>query len=323
MSTVVTSAAAAPAPGRTAVELTMRGRLLVLLASLALFAAWFSGDANARLAAALLLAPLLVDFALVPRHLHRVQMAVRPRRTIAAATFREELELQCSGRALREVTVHEPRTAPAGSRTLVERLLRGRNVVHLQARSNQRSRVDHRVLVLHCEWPFGFFAAQALVQCATELVTEPGRLRLPAPVLESLCQPAVVDRDSRLQTGPDFHSLREHHPDEDARAVHALRSAALGMLVRREMRGSLLAEVGIVLDLRRPPGRNPRVGQRRFEWSLSACASMLDVLCGQGTAVRVVVVGAATAAVPVQSEAQLTSFLTFLSEAEPVPHLPL
>jgi uncharacterized protein (DUF58 family) len=221
------------------------------------------------------------------------------------------------------VTVHEPRTAMASAWTLVERLLRGRNVVHLQARSNQRSRVDHRVLVLHCEWPFGFFAAETVVRCAAELVTEPGRLRLPAPVLESLRQPAVADRDSRLQTGPDFHSLREHHPDEDARAVHALRSAALGLLVRREMRGSMLAEVGIVLDLRRPPGRNPRLGQRRFEWSLSACASMLDLLCGQGTAVRVVVLGAESRSVLVQSAAEHTALLTFLSEAEPVPHVPL
>src|SRR5262249_25008514 len=149
---------------KTAVELTVRGRLLVLLACLALFAAWFSGDVNARLAAAMLLAPLLVDFTLVPRHLHRVQLLVRPRRPVAATAFRGEVELHCPRRGLREVMVHEPRTAVAGGTTLVERLVRGRTVVHLQARSNQRSRVDHRQLVLHCEWPFGFFAAEAGVR---------------------------------------------------------------------------------------------------------------------------------------------------------------
>ena len=252
-----------------------------------------------------------------------MQLAVRPRRTVAAAAFREELQLQCSGRALREVTVHEPRTALASAWTLIERLARGHNVVHLQARSNQRSRVDHRVLVLHCEWPFGFFAAETVVRCAAELVTEPGRLRLPAPVLESLRQPAVADRDSRLQTGPDFHSLREHHPDEDARAVHALRSAApwACWCRRREMQQQHAGggRAVVVLDLRRPR-RRARLGQRRFEWSLSACASMLDLLCsrhGHG----VVVLGARRRMV--QSGAEHTALLTFLSEAEPVPHRPL
>jgi uncharacterized protein (DUF58 family) len=78
-----------------------------------------------------------------------------------------------------------------------------------------------------------------------------------------------------------------------------------------------------VLDLRRPPGSNPRLGQRRFEWSLSACASLLDLLRAQGVAVRILVLATHTATVPVRSAAQLAAFLTFLSEAEPAPHRPL
>ena len=83
---MTTSTPAPQAPGRTSLQLTMRGRLLVMLATLALFAAWLSGEANARLAAAMLMAPLLVDFALAPRHLHKLRLLVRPRRTTAAAS---------------------------------------------------------------------------------------------------------------------------------------------------------------------------------------------------------------------------------------------
>lgn len=323
MTTIAAPAAPVPeTPGKTTVELTMRGRLLVLLACLALFAAWLSGEANARLAAALLLAPLLVDFALVPRRLHRLRLAVRPRRTVAAAAFREEVEMH-GERPLRDVIVHEPRTALPHGSTLVDHLRRGRNVVQLQARSNQRSHLLERVLVLQCEWPFGFFAARAALRTRAELVTEPGRLRLPARLLESLHHAARADRDSRTEAGPDFHCLREHQPDEDARGVHPLRSAALGTLVRRMTRGSMPREVGIVLDLRRPPGRNLRLGQRCFEWSLSACASMLDRLRAEGASVRLLVLDARSEYVPVAIQAQHLAFLTLLSEAGPVPHRPL
>ena len=71
------------ATSSTTLELTLRGRVLAGLGSAAGFAAWLGDDPNARLAAALLLAPLLVDFLLKPRRLHRCDVRVAPRRTAA------------------------------------------------------------------------------------------------------------------------------------------------------------------------------------------------------------------------------------------------
>ncbi len=317
--------AAAPAPTRlrTEVEPTPRGRLALLLVGLAAGAAWLSGEANARLAAALLAAPLLVDLALVPRHLHRVAVLLRPRRAIAGAPFREELELSGTGRPLRDLCVHEPRTAMAGQWGFVERLGATPVTLRLQGRSNQRSHLLERVFVLESSWPFGFFLARTALRAQAELVTEPARVRLPAALLDSLHQPARADRTRAVHDGLDFHSLRELRPDEDARAVHALRSAALGVLVRRVTQGSVPHDVGLVLDLRRPPGRNPRLGLRRFEWCMSACATLVDALRANEATVRVLVLGTRTARVTLAAADQHESFLTFLSEADPAPHRPL
>lgn len=308
------------APIRT-FELTTRGHVLAWLCAGSAMAAWLSGDENARLAAAMLLAPLLVDFVLKPRGLALVSARIAPRRIAAGAPFVEAVHLQHHGtRPLRECLLHEPKTM-RDQRTLVDRLEPGtKRRLELHCRSSTRSHQLERVLLLQSSWPLGFFAVRASLVVSSELVTEPARVRLRAEVVQAVADRDPAPRDRSLLPGAEFHSLRDHLPEEDARGVHALRSAMLGSLVRRVTHGRLPREVGLVLDLRRPPGRPLTRGSRRFEWSLGAAATLVETLLARDARVRVLVFASRTARHFVEGPAQLRDLLTFLAEAAASPH---
>lgn len=299
--------------------------MLAWLAGLATGAAWLLPDPNARIAAALLLAPLLVDFALKPRALPLIRVRAAARRTSVGAPFVERVELHAEGtRAVRECVLHEPRTMAAERAALVERLRPGETLsVELHCRSLQRSHVVERAFVLRSAWPLGFCRIQSTVVVRADLITEPARVPLRAELLAAVAErePAPLER-SQLP-GAEFHSLREHLTGEDARHVHALRSATAGRLVTRVTQGRLPEEVGIVLDLRRPPGRPLHLGQRRFEWSLGACAELMAQMRARAAALRIVVLGSRTVRVRVAGPQQELELLTFLAEAQPSPHRPL
>ncbi len=307
------------------IELTMRGKVLAWLAGLAGAAAWLGEDPNARIAAALLAAPLLVDFVAKQRRMHETEVRIGPRRTIAGAPFTENVMLTHQGRwPLRECLIHEPRTMRTEPPQLVS-VLRPFEPQRLtyRARSNRRSHIVERVLTLASGWPLGLFRAQAVIAVPADLITEPARVRLSAEVLSTVAEREAAPRDRSVLPGPEFHSLREHQADEDARAVHALRSAALGTLVRRVSRGRMPRTVGIVLDMRRPPGRRIDGGGRRFEWSLGACATLVTTLRGRGAEVDVAVIDDEPTRTLVQSPARERALMTLLSEAGPVEHQPL
>ena len=304
------------------IELTLRGRIMLFLSAMALVAAWLSGDANARLAAALLAAPLLVDFVLKQRGLRQLRLWVAPRRTTAGAPFLEDVVVQHDGRRpLRELLVREHRTHTGRGGGLLELLPPGqqRRLV-LTARSNTRSHLLERVFEVHSHWPLGMLSVRAMMPVTAELITEPARVELDADVLRAAQERELAPQQTRLLHGPEFHSLREYRYGEDARAVHALRSAALGALVRTETRGRVPSEVAVVLDLRRPPGRPLALGQRRFEWSLGAAASLLELLAAQEAAVHVLVLGSRAVHSLLDTPSRRVAFLTFLAEAAPSPH---
>ena len=311
------------APTRT-FELTPRGHVLAWLCAGSAMAAWLSGDDNARLAAALLLAPLLVDFLLKPRGLALVTARIAPRRTAAGAPFVETVHLHSQGtRRLRECLLHEPKTM-RDQRTLVDRLAPGATQrLELHCKSTTRSHQLERVLLLQSSWPLGFFAVRASLVVATELVTEPARVRLRADVVQAVADRDPAPRDRSQLPGAEFHSLRDHLPEEDARGVHALRSAMLGTLVRRVTYGRLPREIGLVLDLRRPPGRPLTLGIRRFEWSLGAAAALVETLLARDARIRVLVFASRTAHHFVAGPAQLRDLLTFLAEVVASPNRPL
>ncbi|MCR9246166.1 MAG: DUF58 domain-containing protein [bacterium] len=307
------------------IELTMRGRVLAWLAGLAGAAAWLGEDPNARIAAALLAAPLLVDFVAKQRRMHETKVRIAPRRTIAGAPFTEQITVEHQGRwPLRECLLAEPRTMRTEPPQLVPvlRPYESRRVTY-RARSHRRSHIVERVFVLVSSWPLGLFRARAVVAVAADLVTEPARVRLAAEILTTVAEREAAPRDRSKLPGPEFHSLREHMPEEDARGVHALRSAALATLVRRVTRGRMPRTVGIVLDLRRPPGRRLEGGARRFEWSLGACATLVTLLRSRGAEVDVAVIDADPTRLLVQSPVREVALMTLLAEAQPVTHQPL
>jgi hypothetical protein len=312
-------------PQTTTLELTMRGRVVAWLAALAAGAAWLGDDPNARLAAALLTAPLLVDLVLRQRRLHATEVRVQARRCVAGAPFTETLTLVHHGnRPLREVLLREPRTMRLEAPALLPSLPPGEPVrVEVRQRSHQRSHQLERAFELVSQWPLGLLRTRAAVRIAADLVTEPARVPLRADLVRAIATHEQAPQDRSQLPGPEFHSLREHLPEEDARLVHALRSAALGTLVRRVTQGRVPQLVGIVLDLRRPPRRPLNQGLRRFEWSLGACASLLHTLRQHGAAARVLVLAEEHADLLVRGPAQELELLTLLAEAGPTAHRPV
>jgi uncharacterized protein (DUF58 family) len=73
--------------------------------------------------------------------------------------------------------------------------------------------------------------------------------------------------------------------------------------------------IGVVLDLRRPPGQPRGRGLRRCEWSLGACASLVEELHRRGSVSRVLVVDTEPEQIEVKGASQLTELMTMLSEA--------
>ncbi|MFO1076718.1 MAG: DUF58 domain-containing protein [Planctomycetota bacterium] len=309
----------------TTIELTMRGRVMAWLAALATAAAWLGEDQNARVAAALLAAPLLVDFLTKQRRLHATEIRVAARRTAVGAPFTEHVTIvHHGGRPLRDCLFAEPRTMRTEQPLLLPAVASGAPTrVAFRARSNIRSHLVERTFVLASVWPLGLFRVRAAITAAADLVTEPARIRLAADILSCIAEREAAPLDRSRMPGHEFHSLREHLPEEDARGVHALRSAALGTLVRRVTRGRMPRTVGLVLDLRRPPGRGIDGGRRRFEWSLGACATLVSTLRARGAEIDIVVIDAEPHRRLVQSPGRELALLTMLAEVTPVLHAPL
>lgn len=310
------------ASGRTSIRFTLRGRVVAWLVVLTAGAAWVGGDANARLAAALLGAPLLVDWLWKPRRLHRTALQVANRRTIASALFVEHLTIEHAGRwSLHECLLFEPRTMRAEANTLLPPLPGGSPVrIDVHCRSKQRGRSRERMFVLASEWPLGFLRATAAVAVPAELLTEPARIVLSADVTRRIVDRHAIHDTARGPFGTEFHSLREQLVGEDARGVHARRSAAAGVLVRRIDHGSAPEQVGVVLDLRRPPGSSRDRRSPRFEWGMSACATLVVELRRKGCRVRVFAIDDAVSERAIDGYAAERDLMTFLAEAKSVGH---
>ena len=89
-------------------EVSIRGRLALLLLHLAAGAAWLSGDDEARIAAAMLAAPLLVDLVVTLLGRPKVEIALAPRRAVARRSFVETLRVSNrSTTALRDLRIRE------------------------------------------------------------------------------------------------------------------------------------------------------------------------------------------------------------------------
>ena len=215
-------------------ELTARGKALLWLASISASVAWISGDENARLATAILAAPILVDFVAKQRHLHLTSVIIAPRRTVAGAFFIESMQVEHRGnRPLRNCCLYEPLLMHNAPAVLLPTLKPFEtHCIKIRERSLNRNYSIQRVIVLESQWPLGIFATRTAAMTKCELVTEPMRADLSVELHNSS---AITQTTSvvRKATGSEFYELREHLSGEDVRRVHALRSAALGTLIER------------------------------------------------------------------------------------------
>lgn len=273
-------------------ELTVGGRLLLLLAWVTAGAAWMTGSEASRLVAALLAAPLLIDLLWKGRRLPQLQILLAPRRCEAGAPFVEQLVVVSPARArtLRDVVLHEPRTRVQLGGAAIGRLGAGEQVrLAVRARARSRGRMRQRLFRVETWYPFGFIRQWRDLRVETDFVVEPARVE-PPPIPASEAEAGRREEPRGLH-GVEFHSLREYAAGEDARLVHALRSASAGVLQRRVLLGEDARALLIIVDLRLPPGSRRRTAGRRLEWSLSAAAALIDRLLGTRRPARFALLG--------------------------------
>lgn len=307
----------------TSWHLTVRGRVIGLLASLAALAAALTGDAHARLAGALLGGVLVVDLVL---KLLPTRLALRPgvRQVEAGQPFVETIAIENRGpAALVDLRITEPRTTTAIGGALLRALAPGAPVtIVVPSRARSRGAFPTRALVCELLWPFALVRKRVAVDVDVALVVEPTRLDLPNRLRESI-DARAIDHDAVERSGSaEFWMLRELTPGEDMRHVHALRSASTGTLVRRIERGTESHHAWLVLDLRRAQGRTNH-GSRRFEWSLSAAATLTDELEQRGIHLTCLLLGREPRVVEIRGESERREFLALLAAATPEDHCPI
>jgi uncharacterized protein (DUF58 family) len=301
-------------------EVTPRGRLALLLLHLAAGAAWLSGDDNARLAAAMIAAPILVDLGAKLLGRPRLRIQLGPRRTIARTAFLETVTVHNEGPGARELLLREPRTQvlDAGGAHLPWLEPGGARTLRIAARSPRRGRAASRQFSASTAWPLGMFRWTIDLSLGAELLTEPTRAPLPAEILRALAATEQAERPGSRSAATEFWALREYRDGEDARLVHARRSAAVGDLVRKVHRGADDRNCTLVVDLRRPPGMPPTFGRRELELHLSRAAALVDALRDRGIGFRALVIGEATAGFTVAAGGDGRALLAELAVARTV-----
>ena len=311
------------ANGKT--QLTIRGRIVLVLASLALGGAWMTDDEHARLAAALLLAPLIVDGIWKSVRMPPVAVTATTRRCVAGATFVERLVVESlsTRRTLHACEVREPRTAIRGAPATIELLPpRGRVTVEFPCRARGRGRWRQRLFVLDRTYPLGLVRQRTIVTVDSDFIVEPARVTLGADVLHSVAERPTPTQRSRRPGDDEFHALREYMAGEDARRVHALRSVAVGTLVRRVDFADEGGRVHVVLDLRRPYGMPAMRGNRHLEWGVSATATLLDEFAANARRCILWIVAEPTNALVLDVDSDKEAAIDRLAEVRESAHAP-
>jgi uncharacterized protein (DUF58 family) len=307
----------------TKLEVTYRGRVLLLLGILATFAAWIDKKNSVRLGSAILLAPLLIDLLWGGLRLPAMRLVMRRRRTESGVPFADNFTVHNLSRRRSIIDLHlrEPRTDTYAGGLFIHHLGPGeQESLRVPARTRIRGCHPFRAVVVTSSYPLGLLRRSAVLRAETELVSEPSRMPLPSHVLHAMERddPEEVRRFARGED--EFHSLRDYSTGDDARLVHARRSAATGQLVRRVLRSHQQHEACLVLDLRRPPGRSARLGSRRLEWSLGATATIIDAMLAKAASLTCLVIGTDDRRWVLHDPEEYAAFLAFLADARPVVH---
>jgi uncharacterized protein (DUF58 family) len=307
----------------TNLEVTYRGRVLLLLGLLAGIAAWISKESSVRLASAVLLAPLVIDLLWGGVRLPTLRLIMRRRRTESGAPFTESFTLSnlSPRRAVMDLHLREPRTDTYAGGLFVHYVEPGeKETLHIPARTRSRGLIGHRAVIVISSYPLGLIRRSAILRSETELVSEPARMPLPHHIVHAL-ERNEPEYTSKQTLGEDeFHSLRQYVDGDEARMVHAVRSASMGTLVRRVMRSQEQRTACLVLDLRRPPGRSAMLGSRRLEWSLGATATIVDAMRERDALLTCLVIARDEQRWVLSNSEIAEDFLAFLAQARPVIH---
>ena len=133
-------------------------------------------------------------------------------------------------------------------------------------------------------YPFGLFDKWRLIEDRAELLVFPALEPVLLPVV-----PSGFARDPQPAPfgppGPDIAGLRDHREGDEARAVHARRSAALGRLIVRERDREAGAQLTLVLDEARPADATD-AWSAAFERAVSQAAFIAERSLRRGSSVE-------------------------------------
>jgi uncharacterized protein (DUF58 family) len=97
--------------------------------------------------------------------------------------------------------------------------------------------------------PFGFFEKSKPIDAPSELVVFPQKVAPPELHTDRLMRQGD-EGTSRVGVGQEVHSLRDHRPGEDVRAIHWRTSARIGRLIGIDREQERRRRVCVVLDQR-------------------------------------------------------------------------
>lgn len=115
--------------------------------------------------------------------------------------------------------------------------------------------------------------------------------------------------------GSEIAGLRDYRAGDEARKIHALRSAALGRWVVRERERDAQRRLSVALDNRRAEGGDPDVFDERFERMVRRAAFVAQDALNKGAVVQVIAADGSSG--PVGPGASLEPVFAFLAELTP------
>jgi uncharacterized protein (DUF58 family) len=308
-------------PQRT-LRFTRQGRFYVLV-TLGVGAAALNTGANLLyLVLGLLLSLVILSGVLSDLVLFWVRPTrVLPRRAHAGTPFLVEIALFNEKRFLPSFSIEVEDVAPdapTDRRTYFLRVEPGgeRRAVY-ERRAESRGLLRFSELVLRTSYPFGLFEKTLRYRAEDLLVVYPA-LEPDRAGLDSAERRFDSESAERPGHGTEVLHLREYGAGDEARAVHARRSAALGRLVVRERARAQAPRLELTLDDLLPDaterGQESPARRDAFERAIRRLAWLATTAHGRGADVALKARSGRTAAA--RAEAPLDPVLAFLALVE-------
>lgn len=305
---------------RGGLRFTTVGRLFVLLALGVGFAAVNTGNNLLYLVLGLLLSLIILSGMLSDVVLIGVVARRRlPRRAFVDAPCLVELELQNQKAWLpsfslaAEDVIDPPTPHDAARRTYFLKLdPRRKHTASYLRVPTRRGVLRFAHVRVSTQYPFGFFDKWRLQTREDELVVFPAVVAVP-DLERALDRLTAMDREldeqraSSRASGLEIAGLRPHRDGDEARSVHARRSAALGSLVVRELERPSSHELLVRVRL---AGESTLVERR-----IARAASVAQLAHARGLAVTIAIPG--ERGPRVAPDASIDPLLHFLALVDP------